>query len=103
MAVSIKKEKSSLDKKKSRRKSHTEVYREVIIPSQKKVSIILPDTLIGKTVEVFAFEVRPKDMPEPAKTKTFSREDFWETFGSGKNTLITAESIKEKAWRKYQS
>ena len=102
MAVSIKKEKSSLDKKKSRHKSHTEVYREVMIPSQKKVTITLPETLIGKTVEVFAFEVRPKDMPEPTKTKTISKKDFWETFGSGKNSLITAESIREKAWRKYQ-
>lgn len=102
MAVSIKKKGSSLGKRKPKRKSQTEVYREVIIPSQKKVSITLPETLVGKTVEVFAFEVRHKDIPGPTKTKAFSKKDFWETFGSGKNSLISAESIREKAWRKYQ-
>jgi hypothetical protein len=78
------------------------IYRETITPTQKKVSITLPETLVGKMVEVFAFEVLPINEPEIESKRQFSKKDFWDTFGSGKNSQMTAEGIKENAWRKYE-
>lgn len=34
----------------------------------------------------------------PAKFK--NKKDFWETFGSGKNSAINIQHIRENAWRK---
>jgi hypothetical protein len=103
MAVSIKKSRTSLAKRKYITKALAkEVHREVITPSQKKISITLPENLVGKTVEVFAFELRAKDMLDPLKKKAISKKDFWDTFGTGKKSLITTEGIREKAWRRYQ-
>ncbi|MFH1319260.1 MAG: hypothetical protein ABII90_01215 [Bacteroidota bacterium] len=31
-----------------------------------------------------------------------SKEEFWETFGTGKNTNIDIKYIKENAWRKIR-
>ncbi len=102
MAVSIKRKKPSLKKKRSIKNLERHVYREVIIASQKKVSLTLPKTLVGKTVEVFAFEVPKEDQANVPVPKPFSKREFWDTFGTGKNSLMTAESIREKAWRKNQ-
>jgi hypothetical protein len=77
------------------------VYREVITSSPKKVSITLPSTLVGKTVEVFAFEAQPERDNKRQKVNLFSKEDFWETFGSGKNSLMMVDTIREKSWRKH--
>jgi hypothetical protein len=75
------------------------VYREIITSSQKRISITLPHTLVGKTVEVFAFELHTT--AEASPDKRVSMTDFWETFGSGKGSSISMETIRQRAWRKY--
>ena len=103
MGVSIQKKRQSSIKKKLEDKTTTkQLYRKIIVPTQKKVSITLPETLVGKTVEVFAFEVLNADKSEITTHQQFSIKDFWDTFGSGKRSLISANSIRENAWRKYK-
>ena len=103
MGVSIQKKRQSSIKKKSEDKTTAkQLYRKVIVPMQKKVSITLPETLVGKTVEVFAFEVHSPDKSEITTRQQFSTKNFWDTFGSGKRSLISASSVRENAWRKYK-
>ena len=98
MRTSIKKAVSASAKRKTYGKEFTsQVYREIITPSQKKVSITLPNNLVGKTVEVFAFELHASAQP----SKRGSTKGFWETFGSGRNSTISIEAIRRQAWRKY--
>jgi len=40
------------------------LLREIITPTQAAVTVLLPDEMIGKTVEVIAFEIEEK----PGKT-----------------------------------
>jgi hypothetical protein len=49
-----------------------ESIREIIIPTNNKVELIIPDHFIGKTIEVLAFEIEGKkdNLKEPKK-KTF--------------------------------
>lgn len=101
MGVSIKKTRQSFRKKNSENKATVNpVYREIITPAKKKVSITLPETLVGKTVEVFAFEVSQSNEPRTLSRQPFTIKDFWETFGSGKHSAISADRIRENAWRK---
>lgn len=103
MGVSIiKKGKVSLKKKSQNKVNTKQVYREIITPSQKKVSIILPETVVGKRIEVFAFEVSTSVKHQTNQNRQFSTKDFWETFGSGKASTISSGSIRENAWRKYK-
>lgn len=100
MVVSKKRVRSS-GKKHSKAEVGINVYRETINPVKKRVSITLPDSLVGKTVEVFAFESDSgSDTVQEKKSKPFSKKAFWETFGSGKNSKITADKIREQAWRR---
>ncbi len=103
MGVSVIKKVKGALKRESKNKANTkQVYREIITPSQKKVSITLPETVVGKMIEVFAFEVIPSEKHEIHLNKQFSTKDFWETFGSGKTSTISASSVRENAWRKYK-
>jgi hypothetical protein len=103
MSVPRIKSKQSTHKKLSPKKTVTkEVYREIITPAKQKVSITLPEALVGKTIEVFAFEVREPAASEISRNKPFSKADFWETFGSGKGSSISAEGMRERTWRKHQ-
>lgn len=101
MRTSIKKERTVSTKRTASKKTVAiEVYREIISPSQKRISITLPRTLVGKTVEVLAFELHTPAQANPA-VKRVSKNDFWETFGSGKDSSISIEAIRQQAWRKY--
>ena len=103
MGVSVIKKGMVSLKRTSKNKTNTkQVYREIITPSQKKVSITLPETVVGKMIEIFAFEVVPSRSNQTTTHKQFSPKDFWETFGSGKTSAISASSIRENAWRKYK-
>ncbi len=101
MATSVKKKREQLPLKKSTAGLKKEVYRKKIADSPKKVSITLPETLVGKTVEVFAFEIFADRPMKSSNEKPFSKKDFWDTFGSGKNSLINVKDIRAKAWRKH--
>jgi len=35
-------------------------------------------------------------------SKFRNKKDFWETFGSGKNTSVSIENIRKNAWRKNE-
>ena len=100
MATSTKKKIELLPKKKLAAGLNNRVYRKTIAVSPKKVSITLPEILVGKTVEVFAFEVFVDEPTKISNEKPFSKKDFWDTFGSGKNSLINAKDIRAKVWRK---
>jgi hypothetical protein len=99
MPVSTKK-KVTTEKRSIQKPLSKKVYREVITSSPKKISITLPNSLVGKTLELFALELKSQTLAKAKKT--FSRNDFWETFGSGKNSLISVETLKNAAWRKHQ-
>lgn len=49
-----------------------ESVREVLIPKNNKIEIMVPDNFVGKTIEVIAFEVEEKnDIRDKIKEKTF--------------------------------
>lgn len=49
-----------------------ESIREVLIPKNNKIELIIPDNFIGKTIEVIAFEVEEKkNIIDSKKEKTF--------------------------------
>ena len=51
----------------------------------------------------FVKGIRVDDVPvikdELPKSKFISKSDFWETFGTGRDTSVNIDFIKEKAWR----
>jgi hypothetical protein len=75
------------------------MFREILKPAKKTVSLQLPKELIGKTVEVLAFEV--VDFEKVGKRKV-DKKKFWKTFGSGKNSKMSIEKIRSSSWRKVQ-
>ena len=49
-----------------------ESIREIIVPANNKLELIIPDHFIGKTIEVLAFEIEEKkNMSKEVKKKTF--------------------------------
>jgi len=63
----------------------------------------LPDELVGKQIEINITEHKPtsetiKELPK----STLTKEEFWETFGSGADSEINIETIRNNAWRKYK-
>jgi len=50
-----------------------ESIREIIVPTNNKVELIIPDHFIGKTIEVLAFEIEEKNenLKKEWKKKTF--------------------------------
>ncbi|MBN8652712.1 MAG: hypothetical protein J0L67_14870 [Cytophagales bacterium] len=75
------------------------MYREILKPAKKSMSLQLPKELVGKTVEVLAFEV--VDLKTISQRKV-DKKQFWKTFGSGKKSTMTIEKIRKSAWRKVQ-
>ncbi|MFH1320371.1 MAG: hypothetical protein ABII90_06950 [Bacteroidota bacterium] len=50
-----------------------------------------------------ASRIKNKVIPQKLPVSRFkSKEEFWETFGTGKNTNIDIKYIKENAWRKIR-
>lgn len=75
------------------------MYREILKPAKKIFSLQLPKELVGKTVEVLAFEVVD---PEKVGKRIVDKKKFWKTFGSGKNSKISIDKIRKSNWRKVQ-
>jgi hypothetical protein len=52
------------------------MLREIIIPENSLVTVQLPEEMVGKTVELIAFEIEPRDKPDtnnPDKEKELER------------------------------
>ena len=75
------------------------MYKEIVKSKGQKLTILLPDDLVGKTIEIIAFEV--SDKPAIPRGKFKSKDDFLEMCGILKGSDITLEKIREKAWKKH--
>ena len=66
------------------------LYTELLLNLLKELNFI-------KSISRIKNKSITKKLP-PTKFK--SKEDFWETFGTGENTSIDIKYIKEKTWLK---
>ena len=65
-------------------------YAELLLNLLKELNFV-------KSISRIKNKAITKKLP-PTKFK--SKEEFWETFGTGENTSIDIKYIKEKAWQK---
>jgi hypothetical protein len=76
------------------------MYREIIIPTEQDCVIHLPYELVGKKVEIIAFEQVEKNPLKPMPKNRLTNEQFLAMAGILKDSSLTVESIKARAWRK---
>lgn len=55
------------------------MYRSIVVPKENKLTIELPDQLVGKEVEVLAFEI-DKDQPLSGKPSIDEIRSFYRTY-----------------------
>ncbi len=67
------------------------MYREIIIPTEKKHSIELPPSLYGKKVEVIAFEIESEKKVQGKKKKFLDDIEAIPDFPS-------IEQIRKEGW-----
>jgi hypothetical protein len=74
------------------------MYREIVTPVSSDFILHLPDDLVGKQIEIIATEL---NLERKLPKSTLTKEQFLEMFGILKDSKMTIEDIRSKAWRKY--
>ncbi len=60
---------------------------------------LLKELNFVKGISVTSNSVSKSNTDKLPESKFVSKSDFWETFGTGKDTSVNINFIKEKAWR----
>ena len=74
------------------------MFKEVLVPEVNDVTIHLPDALIGKRVEIIVHEQADIAL-KPLPVNRLTNNQFLEMIGILKDSSLTIETIKAKAWR----
>lgn len=76
------------------------MYRAIIVPKEKKLTIELPDQLVGKEVEILAFEI-DKDQPLSGKPSIDEIRAFYRTYQVDMTGFTFSRAEANERWFLY--